>query len=144
MRTYSCKKFRRAQAALALAIFVFPTLCFSQGLKLDLLDGNECRLFCDSSRQGLRLGLDSGAILPAPNYLRHYNDIDYENRFLTSRSYYLTRSELNENGRHRVFGLSEAALARSEFGGRADWSKTKKAALSPPDGPGPLTPIIYL
>ncbi len=114
---------------MALAIFVFPTLCFSQGLKLDLLDGNDCRLYCDSTRQGLALGRDGVSWLPVGGFIRNYHDIDYENRFLTSRSYYFSDNEINENGHHRIFELSEAALSRSEFRGRADWSNSKKNSV---------------
>ncbi|HEU4437198.1 MAG TPA: hypothetical protein VFR89_07005, partial [candidate division Zixibacteria bacterium] len=112
-----------------MAIFVFPSLAFSQGLKLDLLDGNECRLFCDSTRQGLALGQEEVAWLPAPNYMRYYHDVDDENGQLISRSYYFNNDELNRNGHYRVFGLSDAALARSETRGRADWSAAKKASV---------------
>lgn len=94
-----------------------------------MLSGNECRLFCDSTRQGLAMGRDSVAWLPAPNYLRSYHDIDDENQFLSSRSYYFNRDELNRNGDYRIFELSDAALSRSEFRGRADWNNTKRASV---------------
>src|SRR3972149_8687717 len=134
MKTYSGKKLRKAQAALALAIFVFPSLCFSQGLKLDLRDGSDCRLFCDSTKQGLALGQDSVAFLSAFETVRQTYEIDNENRLMASQSYYLKNSALNENGQYRVFELSEAAPRRSEVRTGSEWAATKRSSLG--EGPG--------
>ncbi len=94
-----------------------------------MLDGSECRLFSDSTRQGLCLGRDSVSLLPAPNFIRNYHEVDFENQFLSSQTYYFNREELNRNGQYRIFGLSDAALSRSEFRGRADWTNTKRASV---------------
>ncbi|MCI0330948.1 MAG: cell surface protein SprA [candidate division Zixibacteria bacterium] len=129
MKTYSGKKFRKAQAAVALAVFIFPPLAFSQGLKLDLLDRPDCRLFCDSTKRGLTLGQDSAAWLPTFDYARNAYEIDDENRLLTSQSYYLKNTELNENGQYRIFELSDAARQRSESRQRSEWSAAKINSL---------------
>ncbi len=137
------KNFRFLQAAkagLALAIFVFPwtggpSLAFSQGLKVDLLDGSNCRLFCDPLKPGLTISRKEPAFLAVAGCMKDMYEIDYENRLLSSCCYYLQQKDENEaGGSYRVFELSSSAVSRGEMRFRQDWGATKKQTL------GKLTP----
>lgn len=129
MRTYSWNIARKAQAILAVGIFIFPALALGQGLKLDLLDGTDCRLFCDSTQKGLCVTRDSAAFLTSPSILRYSNKIDDDNQLLSSQPYYLSENDLNRNGHYRVYALSEAAVNRSQLREGSDWEAAKKSTL---------------
>lgn len=120
---------------MALAIFVFPwtggpSLAFSQGLKVDLLDGSNCRLFSDPVKPGLSISRKEPAFLAMAGCMKDMYEIDYENRLLSSYCYYLKPGQENEaGGSYRVFGLSSSAVSRGELRFRQDWGATKKQTL---------------
>ncbi len=128
MKTY-CPYLRAAEAILALAIFVFPSISNSQGLKIDLRDGSNSRLYSDSTRRGLSVSRDSLPFLSSAGFMREAYEIDYDSRFLSRTSYYFQDRAENRNGDYHVFELSDAALRRGEVRERYDWNTAKKSTV---------------